>query len=353
MLMSLLYIGKNVTRIKGGADAVNYRNLSILKKIFEDKIIIIEPENNNYIDKLHHAISNVVIEKIEKFLSSGTVSHVIISSSLYGRAAQYIKKRYPQICIITFCHNIEVDYASSYFKTTGIKAIPFYATTKYWERKAMKYSDKIVTLNNRDAGRLTAVYKRISDCQLPVSFEDKFDQAKADLYGGCEDDSIDYLFVGVAFFPNVTGMQWFIDNVMPHVKGHLYIIGSRMDQVSYNNMNERIHVLGYVDDLSEYYYRAKMIVSPIFTGAGMKTKTAEALMYGKTIIGTNEAFEGYEIDCRCMMRANNDKEFIDSINYVENSFECRINPYSRQNFHKYHDNKRAERTLRIMFGEDQ
>lgn len=38
------------------------------------------------------------------------------------------------------------------------------------------------------------------------------------------------------------------------------------------------------------------MVMPIFSGSGMKVKTAEALMYGKFLIGTKEAFEGYEID---------------------------------------------------------
>lgn len=36
------------------------------------------------------------------------------------------------------------------------------------------------------------------------------------------------------------------------------------------------------------------MIAPIFDGSGMKTKVAEALMYGKKIIGTPEAFSGYE-----------------------------------------------------------
>ena len=35
---------------------------------------------------------------------------------------------------------------------------------------------------------------------------------------------------------------------------------------------------------------------PIFEGSGMKLKTCEALMFGKNIIGTPEAFAGYDID---------------------------------------------------------
>ena len=53
---------------------------------------------------------------------------------------------------------------------------------------------------------------------------------------------------------------------------------------------------------------------PIFSGSGMKVKTAEALMYGKFLIGTKEAFEGYEIDEKIGILCNNANDFIKNIN---------------------------------------
>ena len=41
-----------------------------------------------------------------------------------------------------------------------------------------------------------------------------------------------------------------------------------------------------VDCLETWYEKADVVISPIFLGSGMKTKTAEALMYGKPILGT-------------------------------------------------------------------
>lgn len=55
------------------------------------------------------------------------------------------------------------------------------------------------------------------------------------------------------------------------------------------------------------------MISPIWAGGGMKTKTAEALMYGKTIIGTTETFEGYEMDPRCMILCRSAADFIAAI----------------------------------------
>lgn len=59
---------------------------------------------------------------------------------------------------------------------------------------------------------------------------------------------------------------------------------------------DNVKVIGTVEDVSEYFYRADFVIAPIFEGSGMKLKTAEALMYGKTIFGTTEAFSGYALD---------------------------------------------------------
>ena len=158
---------------------------------------------------------------------------------------------------------------------------------------------------------------------------------------------IDYLFVGVSFFANVQGVQWFIDNIMPNVEGHLWVIGKGMDKVIFEHLTDRIHILGFVDDLSPYYYRARIVVSPIFTGAGMKTKTAEALMYGKTIIGTTEAFEGYIIDPRCMICCNDKEEFIKQVvNTYKNSL---FNEHARLQFITHYSNEGIKNKLKSIF----
>ena len=70
-------------------------------------------------------------------------------------------------------------------------------------------------------------------------------------------EPIDYLFVGVSFFANVEAVQWFINNVMPMVDGHFHVVGKGMNKALFHNVTNRVHIHGYVDDLSDYYYRAR------------------------------------------------------------------------------------------------
>ena len=49
----------------------------------------------------------------------------------------------------------------------------------------------------------------------------------------------------------------------------------------------------------------------------MKVKTCEALMFGKNIIGTKEAFEGYELDYQKVGAMCNTKEELSLIHISE------------------------------------
>ena len=125
------------------------------------------------------------------------------------------------------------------------------------------------------------------------------------------------LFVGINFFANVDGIKWFIDKVLPSLDCKLIIVGKGMDQEKFVH-SEKIEVKGYVEDLACYYYAADVVILPIFAGGGMKTKTAEAMMYGSPIVGTKEAFEGYEFNFQdAGGLCNSDIEFIETINSLK------------------------------------
>lgn len=347
--MRILYIGCVPTHSTGGADVVNKRNYTLLMEISKGKLDVIEPKIDSLLDKSYFGISSLTIKKINEELSLKEFTHVFISQSLYGRAVKFIRQKFSYIPIITFCHNIEIDYAKSYLKTNGLKALPFYLMVKKWEKEALKNSSYIITLNSRDSLRLKMVYGKDAAMELQTSFDDMFDENKAKkVIERTNLLKIDYLFVGVSFFANVQGCQWFIDNVMPHVDGDFYIVGKGMDKIQFKNLNDKIHVKGFVDDLSEYYYSAKIVVSPIFTGAGMKTKTAEALMYGKTIVGTSEAFVGYEMREDVMYEANDSLSFINTINKIEQSTNSVINRSAREVFLRNHESKTLINKLRNL-----
>lgn len=335
MSHKILYLGEKIIFVTSGADQVNKRNQELLEEKFNVTYL---PLVKGCLHKVFLGIVNPYLKEIDNMLSAGIYKYVFVPQSLFGRACKHIKNKFPKIKIITFFHNIEVYYAAEYRKINGLKAFPFYLATKYWETQCCKYTDYCITLNMRDSRLLKDIYNKEAVLELPTSFKDNFNEARAiAVDNNTKYSNIDFLFVGVAFFANTEAVQWFIDNVMPRVKGNFYVIGKGMDKYPFQNMSNNVHIYGFVNDLTDFYYRARMVVLPIHVGGGMKTKTAEALMYSKTILGSKEAFEGYEIDKQCMYLCETAEDYINRIESLS-THPTKINPASRDLFKKHYSN---------------
>ncbi|MFR5192628.1 MAG: glycosyltransferase family 4 protein, partial [Lachnospiraceae bacterium] len=171
-------------------------------------------------------------------------------------------------------------------------------------------ADVLICLSRRDSVRIYELYGRRPDVKIPITFKDIYNESKVKI-----DKNKGLLFVGSLFPPNYDGIKWFVDNVMiqlPDIK--LTIVGKNFEIKKEQLEKDNVTVVGTVDNLSDYYYTYPVIVMPIQYGAGMKVKTAEALMYGKTIIATDEALEEYDIgETKGIHRCNTASEFVNAI----------------------------------------
>lgn len=330
---------------QSGGKQVSFRNYNLLQKNKKTDLVYFSRnlkkeihEENKYVykstkNKIHTFFNNLVLysgyltnsseKKVLKLLQKYEYSVIFLDTSNYGRI---IKKINSNIKIITFFHNVEYDYARERIKVDGFLYIPQFFASYYNEKLAVKYSDYCITLNSRDTRRLYEVYKRKSNLELPVTFEDKYSENTNNSLK--EKDYI--LFVGSLFFANYHGIKWFVENVMPHINKKLLIVGKDFETKKSELTRKNVEIIGSVGDLTPYYLNASCMVMPIFEGAGMKVKTAEALMYGKTIYGTTEAFEGYEVEYNKIGGLCNTKEeFIEKINNDKNIV---FNEYSRKVF---------------------
>lgn len=82
---------------------------------------------------------------------------------------------------------------------------------------------------------------------------------------------------------------------------------------------KNVEVRDFTPPLSDVYRGANAFICPLFYGSGAKVKVAEALMYGKKIIGTPLSFFGYEMDRASHAVCNTEQEFIDEIKKLDMS----------------------------------
>lgn len=227
-------------------------------------------------------------KKILKAIEQKNVDVLFIDSSILGKL---LKNKLPYKTIIFF-HNVEAEYAWNKVKNEGLWFVPSFWASKINERYAMN-ADKIGCLNERDSEQLEKIYGRRADFYLPVTFEDRFDISRIQTSFKKE-----ILFVGSLFAPNEASVEWFVDNVMINLPDYVFnIVGKgfekkKMQFAKYKNVN----VVGTVKEIDEYYYKHAVVVMPILYGAGMKVKFAEAMMFGKIILASDEALVGYSID---------------------------------------------------------
>ena len=279
-----------------------------------------------------------------------TFDVVFIDRSVFGIIAKKLKECHYKGKIVTFFHNAE----ASYFDAKLPKHLPLrniiISSADHNDAYSFLYSDKTIVLNRRDDDNLSKRYGKHADILIPIVFRDKLvNDVPTEVLTRTKPEC---LFIGSYFAPNNEGIIWFAKNVLPHVNITMKVVGKGMDRLKKEEaMLRDIEVIGSVPDLAPYIQEADLMILPIFKGSGMKVKTCESLMYGKNILGTNEAFEGYEGDFKQIGgKCNTAEEYIETINSFIVQPRPRFNTYSRKLYlEKYSEATLVERMKKALF----
>lgn len=364
MNKKVLYIGfKRYNSILNGGGLENERTLRTLRKRFGDTQVdeyymIDERKGRSLWSKLmavyytlfdlHNGLTPKKVREITAKAHEG-YDYVFISTSVLGILAKALKESGYQGNTIVHFHNIE----EIYYDAITPKWLPgrqfVVRCAAHNDRYACDYADKIITLCKRDSDYLADHYGRTADAVIGIGLKDRCKQA--------EDQEVmtnevpNCLFLGSYFAPNNEGVLWFVNNVLPHVNIQFKIVGKGMKALKeQNECLKDVEVLSDVPDLEPFFIEADFMILPIFSGSGMKVKTCESLMYGKNIIGSDETFEGYELNTdEAGKRCNTAEEYIAAINHFCQHPVKRFNAYSRQIFlEKYSEEATEEKILNIL-----
>lgn len=244
------------------------------------------------------------MERALHTLREQRVTRLLVDGSNFGALVAVARRRFPQLRISTFFHNVEaMFFLGALRQAKSLRAAAVLAANFLAERKAVRYSDQRICMSARDSELLQTLYGRPATHLLPLAVEDRVPAAAgtqvvvpADAGSPDPRRLMPYaLFVGGNFYANRDGVRWFVANVAPRIDINTVIVGRGLEALRPElEMADTVVVVGAVDDLAHWYRHAQCVIAPIFGGSGMKTKVAEALMFGKKIAGTAEAFTGYE-----------------------------------------------------------
>lgn len=342
-------------KILDGGDQCNKRNLNVLQSLCGENnvdIIYLRKNGRTTIKELfafvlyhrkgyYRAVTPNVVDNICNIAKN--YDCVFLSSSLFGKIAEGLRlSGYNGKIIIQF-HNVETIY----YETVLSKHLPLRRSLirciSENEKLACSMADVRIALNSRDAKELNKISNNKVDYIIPITLADKCKENHPDKQIMTNIKPL-VVFIGSNFPPNANGVLWFVEKVFPYVDINLVIVGKDMDLLKEkNSVLQKIDVRSNVPDLSEYFENADVIISPIFSGSGMKVKTCESLMYGKNILGSTEAFEGYDVDpMRVGCVANTPEEYIAYINKICRNPIPRFNEYSRRIYLEKYSNDSVE-----------
>lgn len=361
----LLYIRyKKPGKVLEGGEQVSQKNWSVLCKLLGEQnvdTVYIHDENRKrtVADYLKGAfwfpfgyffgITPTIVSRLVR--TARDYDYVFIDRSVFGIIAAKLKKSGYKGVIIGFFHNVEILY----FKAKlGHKPWRFIITgcADRNDRWTCRYADRTISLNSRDAEVIKERYGRMPDAIVPVTFNDTY--SKKSYPEQLTSRKPLCLFLGAYFAPNCEGIEWFSRNVYPNVDIEMKIVGKGMSRIKDNYyVPDGTRIVSDAPDLVPYYEEADIMVLPIFKGSGMKVKTCESLMYGKNIIATTEALEGYDLDYdRMGAKCNTAREFIDAIKSFAENPRPRFNRYCRDVFLQKYSTESVVETFRKILNKE-
>lgn len=182
---------------------------------------------------------------------------------------------------------------------------------KSHETALLNLADAVIVFNNEDRNYL-------NELKVPVHISPFGIPDELIIKNQVSNQFENFLFMGNEnHYPNKEGLFWFLEKIylpnLDKIKLPIFITGewSAAFKKKYSE-HKAINFVGFLEDLSSLYDQSIMI-SPIISGSGLRTKILHAYANSVPVISTKFASEGLfdtESDNNHIFHFENDKDFV-------------------------------------------
>lgn len=228
----------------------------------------------------------------------------------------FIRKLYPDVPIVAI--EEDVLFLNFYRKIglsksaiSGMIARYQYKNVKNKELAALREAQLVVTNNPKDGRLLEENHIEIKKLFVSSVYFEKYDQIRRN------SSWKEILFYGAMYREeNHISAKWFIEKVMPLLPNEIRFVvaGTRPRKELLEMQNERVKILGFVEDIGPYFSECICLVAPLLLGAGIKVKILEAMSAGVPVLTNEIGIEGIGAEPgKEYLHCETEKEYADAI----------------------------------------
>ena len=246
----------------------------------------------------------------------------------------YIASRMGKKPLLTYSHNIEADRFKSLNKW-------WWKILFYYEKWVMNSSQLVFFVTNED--RIWAIknYALSDDKSIVSPFginliekpikDTKYKEALCHRLNIDLHTKLLYFAGSYNYHPNDEAVENILFEIYPRLSKYrndfkILIIGKGLNEVLVKKINETkgaVIYLGFVENINDILYSADLMLNPMLSGGGIKTKAVEALGNNIKVVSTENGSFGLDVEsCQGMLWISKDdnwSHFVENINLALNS----------------------------------
>lgn len=234
-------------------------------------------------------------KEVEKRITDIINKHhfdVVLLESIYLLPYLHIFKE-KGLKVVLRTHNVEHQIWSSLAKNTKFLPKKWYFNKlaqqlKKYELEKCLEVDGIISITKNDARFFEKINPNVKTTTIPPIITTKTETANYDLS--------DFYFLGAMDWqPNVEGIRWFIDEVIPQglKDSKFYLAGKSLNKEEFHHPG--VVNLGEIENAMDFIDAHGICLIPLHSGSGLKIKLLENMALGKPIITTSEGVRGVEV----------------------------------------------------------
>jgi polysaccharide biosynthesis protein PslH len=185
---------------------------------------------------------------------------------------------------------------------------------KKYELSMLNQYDAILPITEIDGASF-----RKSGCKIPIQHV-PFGLNAADYKADPLPEKVTLFHIGAMdWLPNIQAIEWFLENVWDRLTGKfpeltLHLAGRNMPAALKGGNKKNVFLIGEVADAKAFIAAHSIMVSPLFSGGGMRIKIIEGMAMGRVVVSTSIGIEGISAEHgKHLMLAADADEFVEVI----------------------------------------